>query len=318
MPVTDNRPLKKPFNWRQLKKTIWRKRLLYLFLLPAVAFYFIFCYIPMGGVLLSVKEYSFAQGILGSPFAAPWYKYFRLFFNNLNFGTLLTNTVRISVLKLITGFPAPIILALLLNELRMSKLKRAVQSITYVPHFISWVIVVTILNQILTPNGGPVNTFRENVMGLEPYYYMGQKDSFLPILLLSNIWKGVGWGSIVYLAAIAGINPELYEAAYIDGAGRFRMTWSITLPCIANTIGLLFILNMGGLIAAGYDPIYLLQQPGNLAVSDVLDTYVMNVGLKQGRYSLATAAGIFQGIIGLALVVGVNTVLRRTTDISLW
>lgn len=307
-----------PTRGQRLLKLLWRKRLMYLFLLPAVAFYLIFCYIPMGGIVLSVKEYSFAQGILGSPWADPWYKYFRLFFNNLNFGTLMGNTIRISILKLVTGFPAPILLALLLNEMRLPRLKRTVQSITYVPHFISWVIVVTILNQLFTPNGGPVNTLRQTVFGLEPYYFMGEKNSFLPILLLSSIWKGVGWGSIVYLAAIAGINPELYEAAHIDGAGRIRMAWSITLPSIANTIGLLFIMNIGGLISAGYDPIYLLQQPGNMAVSDVLDTYVMNVGFKQGRYSLATAAGVFQGIIGLVLVVGTNTVLRRTTDISLW
>lgn len=316
--MTQNNPVAARKRAHPLFRRAWRKRTLYLFLLPAIVSYFIFSYIPMGGILLAVKEYSFAKGILRSPWAEPWYKYFRLFFNNLNFSNLLTNTLRISVLKLITGFPAPVLLALLLNELRLPRFKRAVQSVTYIPHFISWVIVVTILNQLFTPNGGPVNTFRQNALGLEPYYYMGERDSFLPILLLSNIWKGVGWGSIVYLAAITGINQEMYEAAHMDGAGRIRMAWSITLPSIANTMGILFIMNIGGLITAGYDPIYLLQQPGNMAVSDVLDTYVMNVGFKQGRYSLATAAGLFQGGIGLTLVVLTNTVLRRTTDISLW
>lgn len=301
-----------------LWKRIFKKKWMYFFLLPALASYFIFSYIPMTGVLMSIKEYSFAKGIWGSDLADPWYKYFKLFFQNLNFGKLMVNTLRISILKLVTGFPAPIILALLLNELRLHKFKRVVQSITYVPHFISWVIVVTILNQLFTPNGGPVNTFRQSVLGLPAYYYMGEKESFLPVLLLSNIWKGVGWGSIVYLAAISNINPELYEAAYMDGAGRIRMAFSITLPSIANTIGILFIMSVGGLISAGYDPIYLLQQPGNMAVSDVLDTYVMNVGFKQGRYSLATAAGLFQGVIGLILVVATNLTLRKTTDISLW
>lgn len=302
----------------KLWKRIVKKKWMYLFLLPALASYFIFSYIPMTGVLMSIKEYSFAKGILGSDLADPWYKYFKLFFQNLSFGKLMVNTLRISILKLVTGFPAPILLALLLNELRLNKFKRVVQSITYVPHFISWVIVVTILNQLLTPNGGPVNTFRQSVLGMPAYYYMGEKESFLPVLLLSNIWKGVGWGSIVYLAAISNINPELYEAAYMDGAGRIRMAFSITMPSIANTIGILFIMSVGGLISAGYDPIYLLQQPGNMAVSDVLDTYVMNIGFKQGRYSLATAAGLFQGVIGLTLVVATNLTLRKTTDISLW
>lgn len=302
----------------RLLKTIWKKRLLYAFLLPAFVSYFIFSYIPMSGLMLAIKEYSFNKGILGSPIADPWFKYFRLFFNNINLQHLIFNTVKISALKLITGFPAPIILALMLNELRRVKFKRVVQSITYVPHFVSWVIVITILNQILTPNGGPINTFLESVIGLEPYYFMGERDSFIPILLLSNIWKSVGWGSIIYLAAISNINPELYEAAKIDGAGRLRMATSITLPCISNTIGIILIINVGGLIAAGYDPIYLMQQPGNIAVSDVLDTYVMNVGFLQGRYSLATVAGMFQGVIGLGLVVTTNTILRRKTDISLW
>lgn len=303
---------------KKLLLAIWRRKTLYLFILPAVIWYFVFCYVPLSGLLLSVKEYSFAKGILGSDFAEPLNKYFKLFFNNTNFWKMIRNTVMISFLKLLTGFPAPIILALLLNEIRSGWFKRMVQTISYLPYFVSWVIVVTMMSQLLSPYGGPVNELVVSLFGGEPVFYMGERDWFIPIVLLSNIWKGVGWGTIVYLAAMSNINPELYEAAKIDGAGKLQMIFSITLPSIAPTIGILFIMAVGGLMAAGYDPIYLLQQPGNLEVSQILDTYVVEVGLQRGNYSLATVASMFQGIIGLAIVVVTNTVLRKTTEISLW
>lgn len=305
--------------WARLRKNIWKRRVKYLFILPAVVFFFAFGYMPMMGVLQAVKETSFTKGFIFSPFADPWYKYFKQFLTNYQIGTLVTNTLRISILRMITGFPAPIMLALLLNELRNVKFKRVVQSVSYVPNFISWAVVVSMLNQLLSPNDGPVNSMLAALIpGWESYWFMGEEASFLPVLLLSGIWKGLGWNTIVYLAAIAGVNPELYEAAYIDGAGRFRMAWSITLPSIAGTIGLLFITGVGGLVAAGYDPIYLMQTPANKSVSEVIDTYVMNVGIKGGRFSLATAASVIQGVIGLMLVVITNAIFKKTTEISMW
>lgn len=298
---------------------IWKKRTKYLFILPAIIFFFCFGYLPMMGVLQAVKETSFTKGFILSPFADPWYKYFKQFLTNYQITTLVTNTLRISLLRMVTGFPAPIILALLLNELRNQKFKRVVQSVSYVPNFISWAVVISMLNQLLSPNGGPVNTLLDSLIpDWEPYWFMGEEAAFLPVLLTSGIWKGLGWNTIVYLAAIASVNPELYEAAYIDGAGRIRMAFSITLPSIAGTIGLLFIMGIGGLVAAGYDPIYLMQTPANRTVSEVIDTYVMNVGIKGGRFSLATAASVVQGVISLTLVVTTNAIFRKTTEIAMW
>ncbi len=308
----------KKSNMKKTLTAIWNKKVLYLFILPALVWYFIFCYVPMSGLLLSIKEYSFTKGIYGSDFAEPIDKFFKLFFNNTNFWKLIRNTVLISVLKLITSFPAPIILALLLNEVRVKWFKKTVQTISYLPFFISWIIVVTMLSQLLSPYGGPINDLKVSLFGGDTIFFMGERSWFLPIVLISNIWKGVGWGSIVYLAAMSNINPELYEAARIDGASRFQMMFKITLPSISTTIGILFILAVGGLISAGYDPIYLLQQPGNLELSQILDTYIVEVGLRQGNYSIATVASMFQGVIALILVVTTNSILRRTTEISLW
>ncbi len=306
------------FQTKGLLKLIWEKRILYLFILPAIVWYIVFQYVPMGGLLLTMKDYSFKGGIYGSPWAEPLSKYFDIFFNNINFMTIIRNTVLISFLKLLTSFPAPLILALMLNELTNIRFKRMVQTVSYLPFFISWVIVITILNQLLSPYGGPVNTIKTSLFGGDPVFFMGEKDAFLPIVLISNIWKSVGWNSIIYLAAITGINSELYDAGKIDGAGRWRLMWNITLPSISNTIGLLFILAVGGLISAGYDQIYLMRQPGNLQLSQILDTYIVDVGIKQGNYSLATVAGLFQAVVALVLIVITNKVMKKTSDISLW
>ncbi len=312
-------PMNKRSPMRRLWANIWKRRVKYLMILPAVVFFFVFAYMPMIGVLQAVKEPSFTKGFIRSDWARPWYKYFKQFLNNYQLSTLIVNTLRISVLRMITGFPAPVILALLLNELRNKRFKRVVQSVSYIPQFISWAVIVSMLNQLLSPYGGPVNTLLSKLVpNWTPYWFMGEEASFIPVLLISGIWKGLGWSTIVYLAAIAGVNPELYEAAYIDGAGRVRMAFSITLPSIASTMGLLFIMGVGGLVAAGYDPIYLMQTPANIGVSQVIDTYVMDVGIRNGRFSLATAASVCQGVISLFLVVTTNAIFRRTTEISMW
>lgn len=298
-----------------------RNKVKYLCILPAVVWFTIFCYVPMFGIILSFKEYTFAGGIWGSEFAEPWYKWYDLLLSNSTFRTIVKNTVVISLLKLITGFPAPIILALMLNEVRNKRFKKAIQTLSYFPYFISWVIVAAMLNQLLTPYGGqgPLNKIIQFLSGSENAEYIyGAAKAFYPIVLLTNIWKGIGWSSIVYLAAISQINVELYEAAKLDGAGRFRMMTSITLPCISNTIGLLFILSLGGIMSAGYDQIYVLQTPANYKYSNILDIYIIENGLNKGRYEIATAAQLFQSLIGLAFILIGNYVMKKKADISLW
>lgn len=302
-------------------KSIWNRKVKYLFILPAVAWYIVFFYVPMFGIVLSFKEFSLKGGIWGSPFATPWYKWFDLFLTNNAFWVIVKNTVVISLLKLVTGFPAPIILALLLNEVKNKHFKKAIQTISYLPYFVSWVIVAAMMNQLLTPYGGQgvLNKIFQVLTGADtPQYIFGAKNAFYPIILLTNVWKGIGWGSIVYLAAITGINPNLYEAAALDGAGRFRMMWNVTLPSIKTTIGLLFILSLGGLMSAGYDQIYVFKTPGNYDLSNVLDIYIIETGLNNGRYEIATAANLFQSVIALGFVLTGNFVSDKAMGVSLW
>lgn len=317
--MTETNVLKGKFN--KLGKRLWSKRVKYLFLLPAVVWFFIFSYIPLAGLIIVFKNYSYTSGILGSPNTQPLFKYFTMFFDNPMLLEMIRNTVLISVLKLLTGFPAPIILAISLSEVGNKYFKRVVQTVSYFPFFISWVIVMTMLDQLLTPYGagGPLYKILQTLTGKEDImFYLIDKNYFYPLVILSNIWKTIGWNSIIYLAAITNINPELYEAAKIDGAGRVKTIFKITLPSISNSIGLLFILALGGLISAGYEQIYLMQQPTNYEWSNVLDVFIITEGLNQGKYSLAAVAGLFQGLIALALVVTGNLVLKKTVDISLW
>lgn len=293
----------------------------YLFVLPAFIWFTIFCYVPMFGIIISTKDYNFAGGIFNSPISNPWYKWFDLFLNNPTFWSMIKNTITISIIKLITGFPAPIILALMINEVKNKHYKKAVQTISYLPFFISWVIVATMMTELFTPyNGqGPINKVIQVLTGAnEPEFYMGKSYAFYPIIILTNIWKGVGWNSIIYLAAITSINSELYEAAKLDGAGRICCIFKITLPLIKNTILLLFILSLGSLMSAGYDQVYVFKHPGNYVFSNVLDIYIIETGLNKGRYEIATVANLFQSIISLILVVTGNFILRKKSEVSLW
>ena len=212
-------------------------------------------------------------------------------------------------------------MALLLNELRGKHYKKAVQTISYLPYFVSWVIVAAMMNQLLTPYGGQgvLNRLIQLLTGSEsPEYIIGTQEAFYPLIILTNIWKGVGWGSIIYLAAIAGIDPCLYEAAQLDGAGRFRRMWNITLPSIKMTIGLQFILSLGGLMSAGYDQIYVFMTPANHDYSNVLDIYIIENGINLGRYEIATAAQFFQSVIGFVFVLVGNYTSRKLSGVSLW
>lgn len=294
---------------------VWQHRHFYLFLLPAVIWYLVFCYYPMYGVILAFKDFKYNLGILGSPWVG--FRYFKAFLTDSSFFEVIRNTLSISVLKLICGFPAPIILALMINEVIHSKFKKVVQTVSYLPHFVSWVVVATLLQKILSPNAGIVNDIRMS-LGKDPIFFMGEPKLFYPLVVLSDIWKGVGWGSIIYLAAITSIDPTLYEAAEIDGAGRWSMIFRITLPCLAPTIGILLIMSLSGLLNAGFDQIYLLQTPSTLNVSEVLDTYVLKKGIRQGEFAYATAIGLFKSFISMILIIIVNNISRRLTEISLW
>ncbi|NJP40485.1 sugar ABC transporter permease [Oscillospiraceae bacterium HV4-5-C5C] len=298
-----------------LKKRIWQHRWLYLFILPCVIWLLVFCYYPMYGATLAFKDYSYKLGILNSPWAG--LKHFRAFIYSPDFWRVIKNTLVISGLKLLFSFPAPILLALLLNEVQAVRFKRVVQTFSYLPNFVSWVVVVSLMNVIFSPYGGVINDLRKNA-GLETIFFMGSREYFYPMVILSDIWKNAGWGTIIYLSALTSVSPELYEAAAIDGAGRLKSTFYVTLPCIKGTIGIMFINAVGGLLNAGFDQILLLQQPDNQLISDILDTFVLKTGLSQGRFEYATAIGLFKSVLSLVLMTLANEVSKRTMEVSIF
>jgi len=305
----------KPDKWGGIKKRIWEHRLFYVFLFPGLIWFFIFAYIPLYGLTLAFKDFNYGMGILGSPWAG--LKYFHQFFDFYQSKDIIRNTIVISLLKVIIAFPAPIIIAILINEVRVSWFKRTVQTIFYLPHFISWVVVVTLLHRLLTPQGGPINGILES-LGAEPIFFMANMDWFYQLIVSSYVWKTFGWNSIIYLAAIAGIDQQLYDAAKIDGCGRMRQIWHITLPGIASITIILFILESGTLMYAGYEQLLLMSNPATASIGTVLDTYVIKMGLEQGRLSYATAVGFFQSMIALILILTVNYLGKKYSQTSLF
>ena len=283
---------------------------LYLMLLPVVAWYFIFKYIPMYGVVIAFKDYNIVSGILDSVWADPWYRHFRQFFHSPYFSQLLTNTLLISLYKMVFGMFPSIFLAILLFECRISWLTRWVQTLSYMPHFLSWVIIYGISIAFLSETSGLVNRLIvEN--GGEAISFMNSTSWFRSVLVGSDIWKDLGWGAIIYLAAIAGIDPTLYEAAKVDGASRLRCIWSITLPGIRNVIILLLILRIGSIMDAGFEHVYMFYNIRVYPVGDIIDTWVYRTGLQQINFSLATAVGLFKSLIAFVLVLGSNQLARR-------
>lgn len=301
---------------RKLGQRIWRHRALYLMFLPCVVYFVLFSYVPMGGLLLAFKNFSFRKGILGSDWVG--LQYFRTFFTSYDAPRLLRNTLTIGFMKTILEFPFAIILALMLNELISQRYKKISQTVSYLPHFMSSVIIITILQRILAPNVGIINQVKASLGGDASTYYLMESKYFLPILFLLDLWKNIGWDSIIYLAAIAGVDAELYEAAEIDGCTKLRSMWHITLPGIRSTVGVLFILGVGGLLSSGFEQIYLLRTPGNMEVADTLDTFVVRAGMLNGQFGYATAIGLIQGVVGLVLVLGANRLSKRLTEVGIW
>ncbi|WP_066187406.1 MULTISPECIES: ABC transporter permease [Gracilibacillus] len=303
---------KKPFLFRYMKQMD-----LQLMVIPGLLFIFIFNYIPMYGVLMSFQDYNLFDGMGNSPWVG--FKHFEMFFNDPRFMEIMRNTMVISGLKILICFPAPIMLALMLNEVKNMAFKRTVQTITYLPHFLSWVIVAGFAMSILSTDNGSLNMAMEKA-GLidEPLSFLAIPEYFWTIIVSTNLWKSIGFASIVYIAAIAGVDPQLYEAAALDGASRFKQIFLITIPSIMPIIVIFFILEVGNLLNAGFEDLLILGDDAILrSVSDVLDTYVYRVGIGSGRYSYATAIGLFKAVISVGLLSLANYLARRSGN-SLW
>ncbi|NHN30408.1 sugar ABC transporter permease [Paenibacillus sp. S3N08] len=297
-----------------LLNDLLRNKLLYVMMLPALAYYIIFHYGPMYGAIIAFKDYSPSNGIWNSEWVG--LANFREFFSGFYFWRIFKNTVLISIYALVFGFPAPIILALLINELRSSGFKRIVQSITYMPYFISLIVICGIIKDF-TNSGGLINTLF-SYFGGDGKTMLQNPDYFRPIYILSEIWQHFGWESIIYLAALSGIDQEQYEAAKIDGAGRWRQMLSVTLPGILPTIMILLILRMGNLLNVGFEKIILLYNPSIYDTADVISSYVYRKGLIEFNWSFSASVGLFNSLINLCLLVAANYISRKTSENSLW
>ncbi|MEC0128407.1 ABC transporter permease [Paenibacillus pabuli] len=281
---------------------------LFLMLVPGILYYVIFRYFPMGGLVIAFKDYNFRDGILSSPWVG--LKYFKILFQSDATLQIIWNTLELSILNLIFGFPAPIIIAIALNEVRKRWLKRWIQTIIYLPHFLSWVIVAGLVLTLFSIDGGTVNKLLEQ-WGMEPVPFLYRIESWVAIFIGSGMWKEMGFGAIIYLAALSSIDPSLYESTALDGAGKLRQIWHITLPGLRPTIILLLILGMGRLMEVGFDQVYNLQNPTVLEKAEVISTYVYKVGLQKAQFSLTTAMGLFESIVGLVLLLSANALARK-------
>lgn len=310
---------RKPKKKKNIVARMFKQWDIQLMVWPGLLLVFVFSYLPMYGVLTAFMDYSIFTG--GNIWANPWvgFKHFKMFFEAPEFFEVMRNTIVISLLKFVIGFPAPIALALMLNEVRHMVFKRVVQTITYLPHFMSWVIVAGLTMAMLSTENGSVNMLLEKIRLIdEPVNFLSIKEYFWSILVSANVWKEIGFGSIVYLAAIAGVDPHLYEAADIDGASKFKQIYLITIPSILPVIIIFMILSIGNLLNAGFEDILLLAtNPVLRPVSDVIDTYVYRVGLSNFRYSYATAVGLFKAVISIGLLTMANYLARRSGN-SLW
>lgn len=290
----------------------WR---LYVLMLPALVYLLIFAYMPMAGVQIAFKDYKMSQGIWGSAWVG--WKHFITFFEAAQFSALIKNTLRISLCSLVFGFPLPIFLALLLNECINPKIKKAVQSVTYAPYFISTVVLVSMLSIFLSESTGLINHLIALVGG-EPHDFLGNAASFVPVYVISGIWQGAGWNSIIYLAALSGVDQQLHEAAEIDGANKLQRVWHISLPSILPTIAITLILSCGSILSVGYEKIYLMQNTANQSVSEVISTYVYKLGLVKAQYSYTAAIGLANSMVNLIMLLLVNHVSRKTSEVSLF
>ncbi|MFD0871308.1 sn-glycerol-3-phosphate transport system permease protein ugpA [Chlamydia abortus] len=289
---------------------------LYLLLAPTLISLFFFNYIPMYGVIVAFKDYSVYKGVFGSDWAG--LKYFAYFLNDAKFWSVMKNTLILNFYDLLFGFTAPILFALLANEIFARGFKRIVQTISYLPHFLSWIVVAGLVHQMLSPADGLLNMFLKSAFGIDPIYFMAEKEMFRAIAVIAQIWKSVGWSAILYFAIIAGIDSSLYEAAMIDGASRFRQAIHVTLPAMVPMITLLFLLQLANIFGIGFERVFLLQNPLVYDVSEVISTYIYRVGLEQSQYSLTTAIGLTQSVMAFVLLVVSNRVSKKLSGTGLY
>ncbi|MBB6634878.1 ABC transporter permease [Cohnella thailandensis] len=292
----------------RLSRRLVRNKWLYLMILPGLLYFVIFKYLPMYGLIIAFKDYKPFAGINGSEWVG--FKHFDRLFTESDFGTILTNTLVLFGLNLVFFFPIPIILSLMLNEVRLTFFKRIFQTVIYLPHFMSWVIIVSIGYVMLTMDGGIINEFIAS-LGFEKINFLLSPEWFRPTYIIQVIWREAGWGTIIYLAAIAAIDPQLYEAARMDGAGRLRQIWHITLPAIRSVIIVLLILKIGDVLELGFEHVYLLLNSMNRDVAEIIDTYVYTAGLRQGQFSYSTAVGFFKSLVGLVMVMIANRLAKK-------
>ncbi len=297
-------------------RRLWRNnKYLWLMFLPCLIYYLVFRYAPMFGLVITFKNYNLFRGVWESDWVG--FKYYRMFLENPDFLLLMKNTFLLGIMNLALGFPAPIILALLLNEVRKAAFKRFVQTVSYLPHFISNVIVASMVIMFLSPTGGLINELI-TALGFKPINFMNEPGMFRWIYVLSEIWQHIGWETIIYLAALTAVDPQLYEAASIDGASRMRKLWHVTLPGISFAIVITLILNIGSVLEIGFEKVFLLQNPAIYETADIISTYVYRIGMEQGNFSYGAAIDLFMGIISLIFIYTANFVSRRVSETSLW
>ena len=310
---------KHKMRWDVYLKRYWQ---LYVMLLLPLVYLFIFKYLPMRYIVVAFKEYKFNTNLSDMPWAnvkgqTDYFKYFKQAFGNADFRRALWNTVKLNVLDLVCGFPAPIIFALVLNELCFKRFKKVVQTIAYMPHFLSWVIIASLCTQLFAPTEGLVNMFLQKI-GANPIPFLDVPKNWVATYVGAGVWQNFGWGSIIYLAAIAGINTELYEAASVDGAGRFKKMWHITLPGIRSTIVVLLIMNLGHIMGGGFERPYAMKNNLVMEVAEVIATFTYKVGIQQSKFSLTTAVGLFQSVVGLFFLLTANWISRRLGERGIW
>lgn len=291
-----------------------RRYQLWLMLIPAIAVVLVFNYGPMYGIQLAFREFDFSKGLTGGTFVG--LKYFEKFFHSFQFADILKNTFWISATSLLLGFPVPVILALLLNQVRKKRAKKILQTTFYAPHFISTVVMVGLLNVLLAPNTGIVSALL-GVFGVD-VNLLGDESAFVPVYVLSDIWQHAGWNSIIYLAALSSVDGQLYDACKVDGASKWQIIRHVDLPCLAPTMVILLILNMGNILNVGFEKIFLMQNNANLSVSEVISTYVYKIGIRSNQYSYSAAIGLFNTLVNFVMLLTVNKISKKMSDTSLF
>lgn len=301
--------------FRKAGRLILRNWVMYLFLVPVLVYVAVFAYAPLYGIQIAFKDFVPSLGIWGSDWVG--FKYFTQFFHSPQFWNYLKNTLILSIYGLIVGFPLPIALALILNDIKNSKCRRVAQTLSYMPHFISIVVLTGMLSAFFSPQSGFVNTIIK-ALGGQPIYFMGSPKWFAHMYVWSGVWQGMGWGSIIYLAALSGVAPELHESAMLDGASKLQRMRYIDLPSLYPTMAILLILQCGSIMSIGFDKVYLMQNSLNLSVSEVISTYTYKVGLLQKNFSYSAAIGLFNNVINFTILITVNRIVRKLSGSSLW